>query len=106
MTWRGPQAAEGNETACQCAPPSLLVSSVVCLANVPGALGTTVTASPVEAVVKSIADSGRPAFYEADADHIIDRLVPMLKQNEVVAIFSNGGFDRIHEKLLARLKAL
>ncbi|MFL6584325.1 MAG: UDP-N-acetylmuramate:L-alanyl-gamma-D-glutamyl-meso-diaminopimelate ligase [Chthoniobacterales bacterium] len=59
-----------------------------------------------EAVVKSIADSGRPAFYEADADHIIDRLVPMLKQNEVVAIFSNGGFDRIHEKLLARLKAL
>src|SRR5437764_5003362 len=31
-----------------------------------------------EAVVKSIADSGRPAFYEADADHIVDRLVPML----------------------------
>jgi UDP-N-acetylmuramate: L-alanyl-gamma-D-glutamyl-meso-diaminopimelate ligase len=26
-----------------------------------------------EAVVKSIADSGRPAFYEPDADHIVDR---------------------------------
>ena len=54
MTWRGPQAAEGNETVCQCAPPSLVVSSVVCLANVPGALGTTVTASPVEAAIHDL----------------------------------------------------
>jgi UDP-N-acetylmuramate: L-alanyl-gamma-D-glutamyl-meso-diaminopimelate ligase len=59
-----------------------------------------------EAVVKAIADSGRPAFYERDADHIIDRLVPLLKENEVVAVFSNGGFDGIHEKLLARLDQL
>jgi UDP-N-acetylmuramate: L-alanyl-gamma-D-glutamyl-meso-diaminopimelate ligase len=57
-----------------------------------------------EAVVKSIADSGRPAFYEPDADHILDRLVPQLRENEVVAVFSNGGFDNIHEKLLARLR--
>jgi len=32
--------------------------------------------------------------------------VPKLKAKDVVAIFSNGGFDNIHEKLLARLKDL
>jgi UDP-N-acetylmuramate: L-alanyl-gamma-D-glutamyl-meso-diaminopimelate ligase len=57
-----------------------------------------------EAVVESIAASGRPAFYEPDAAHIIEKLVPLLKPGDVVAIFSNGGFDGIHGKLLERLK--
>ena len=57
-----------------------------------------------EALVNTIAESGRPAFYEAGADAIVDRIVPMLKPNEIVAVFSNGGFDNIHEKLLERLK--
>jgi UDP-N-acetylmuramate: L-alanyl-gamma-D-glutamyl-meso-diaminopimelate ligase len=58
-----------------------------------------------QAVIKSIADSGRPAFYEPDAAHIIEKLVPLLKTNDVVAIFSNGGFDGIHGKLLEKLKS-
>jgi UDP-N-acetylmuramate: L-alanyl-gamma-D-glutamyl-meso-diaminopimelate ligase len=58
-----------------------------------------------QAVIKSIADSGRPAFYEPDAAHIIAKMVPLLKANDVVAIFSNGGFDGIHGKLLERLAA-
>jgi UDP-N-acetylmuramate: L-alanyl-gamma-D-glutamyl-meso-diaminopimelate ligase len=58
-----------------------------------------------EAVMESIAASCRPAFYEPDAAHIIEKLVPLLKPNDVVAIFSNGGFDGIHEKLLNALKA-
>ncbi len=58
-----------------------------------------------EAVVDAIAKSGRPAFYEANADAIADRIVPMLKANDVVVVFSNGGFDNIHEKLLARLSS-
>jgi UDP-N-acetylmuramate: L-alanyl-gamma-D-glutamyl-meso-diaminopimelate ligase len=57
-----------------------------------------------EAVVKAIAESGRPAFYEPDVAHIIERLVPLLKAQDVVAIFSNGGFDGIHGKLLERLQ--
>ena len=57
-----------------------------------------------EGVVAAIAKSGRPAFYEKNAQAIIERLVPMVQQNDVVAIFSNGGFDCIHEKLLARLR--
>jgi UDP-N-acetylmuramate: L-alanyl-gamma-D-glutamyl-meso-diaminopimelate ligase len=57
-----------------------------------------------EAVVQSIADSGRPAFYEPDAAHIIAKLVPLLKPGDVVTVFSNGGFDGIHGKLLERLR--
>ena len=57
-----------------------------------------------EAVVASVAQSGRPAFYEANADAIVDRITPMLQRNDVVAVFSNGGFDNIHEKLLTRLR--
>jgi UDP-N-acetylmuramate: L-alanyl-gamma-D-glutamyl-meso-diaminopimelate ligase len=56
-----------------------------------------------QAVMKAIAESGRPAFYEPDAAHIIEKLVPLLKSKDVVAIFSNGGFDGIHGKLLERL---
>ncbi|MFZ3375868.1 MAG: Mur ligase family protein, partial [Chthoniobacterales bacterium] len=58
-----------------------------------------------EAVVDAIAAAGRPAFYEKNADAIVDRIVPMLQRNDIVAVFSNGGFDNIHEKLLARLSA-
>jgi UDP-N-acetylmuramate: L-alanyl-gamma-D-glutamyl-meso-diaminopimelate ligase len=58
-----------------------------------------------ERVVAAIAKAGRPAFYERNADAIVDRIVPMLRPNDVVAVFSNGGFDNIHEKLLARLKS-
>jgi len=58
-----------------------------------------------EAVVDAISEAGHPAFYEQNADAIVDRIVPMLQLKDVVAIFSNGGFDNIHEKLLARLHA-
>jgi len=57
-----------------------------------------------EAVVDLIAQSGRPAFYEKNADAIVDRITPMLQANDIVAVFSNGGFDNIHEKLLQKLK--
>ena len=58
------------------------------------------------AVVQAIADRGRPAFYEEGADAIVARIVPLLQPKDVVVVFSNGGFDNIHEKLLARLKDL
>jgi len=59
-----------------------------------------------EAVIAALAESGRPAFYELDAAHIVDRLVPLTRPNDIVAVFSNGGFDGIHEKILERLRAL
>ena len=57
-----------------------------------------------EAVVSEIAKDGRPAFYEKNADAIVDRIMPLLKKEDVVVVFSNGGFDNIHEKLLNKLK--
>jgi UDP-N-acetylmuramate: L-alanyl-gamma-D-glutamyl-meso-diaminopimelate ligase len=57
-----------------------------------------------EAIVSAIAKTGRPAFYEQNADAIVDRITPLLQPKDVVVVFSNGGFDNIHEKLLARLR--
>jgi len=57
-----------------------------------------------KAVMEAIAASGRPAFYEPDVAHIIERLLPLLEAKDVVAIFSNGGFEGIHEKLLTALR--
>src|SRR5207237_9225587 len=59
-----------------------------------------------EKVVAAIARNGRPAFYEQNADAIVERIVPMLRPKDVVVVFSNGGFDNIHEKLLVRLREL
>src|SRR5256885_4312370 len=58
-----------------------------------------------EEMVKEISSNGRPAFYEKNADAIVDRIVPLLQKQDVVVVFSNGGFDNIHEKLLRKLKA-
>lgn len=57
-----------------------------------------------EKVVSDIAASGNPAFYEPTADAIVDKLKPLVREGDVVVVFSNGGFDGIHQKLLDRLK--
>jgi UDP-N-acetylmuramate: L-alanyl-gamma-D-glutamyl-meso-diaminopimelate ligase len=59
-----------------------------------------------EELVKEISENGRPAFYEKNADAIIERILPLLKEKDVVVVFSNGGFDNIHEKLLTKLSNL
>src|SRR5947207_3738151 len=56
-------------------------------------------------IVAAIAKTSRPAFYEQNANAIVDRIFPMLRPKDVVVVFSNGGFDNIHEKLLTRLRA-
>ncbi len=54
-------------------------------------------------VVTDIAAQGKPAFYEPTADDIVERLRPLAGSGDLVAVFSNGGFDGIHQKLLDRL---
>ncbi len=56
-----------------------------------------------EKVVADIAATGIPAHYEPTADDIIEKLKPLVKSRDVVVVFSNGGFDGIHQKLLDRL---
>jgi len=57
-----------------------------------------------ERVVAAVAKTGRPAFYESNADAIVNRIVSMVQPKDVIVVFSNGGFDNIHEKLLIRLR--
>jgi len=57
-----------------------------------------------DSLVREIAARGRPALCLDGADAIVAHLAPILSEGDVVAVMSNGGFDRIHEKLLAALK--
>jgi len=56
-----------------------------------------------EQVVADIAATGKPAFYEPDVEQIISRVKGLAKPGDVIAVFSNGGFDNIHARLLAAL---
>ena len=47
--------------------------------------------------------SGRQAWHEKNVDAIIERVKPLVREGDVVVVFSNGGFDGIHQKLLDRL---
>ncbi len=56
-----------------------------------------------EVVVEAIRATGKPAFYEPGVGEIIARLKPLVQKPDVVVIFSNGGFDGIHARLLKEL---
>jgi len=58
------------------------------------------------ALASEIEHNGRPARLLADADAIVQTIAPELRSGDVVAIFSNGGFGGIYDKLPARLKQL
>lgn len=57
----------------------------------------------VDAIVDSIAATGKPAASFADAGAIIAHLTPLAKNGDVVVVLSNGGFEGIHGKLLSAL---
>ncbi|MGO9526400.1 MAG: glutamate ligase domain-containing protein, partial [Verrucomicrobiia bacterium] len=57
-----------------------------------------------DAIIARLRSHGKMAEYSPNADAIINRLVPNLHDRDVVAVFSNGKFDGIHEKLLTRLR--
>ena len=58
------------------------------------------------ALAAEIMQNGRPARLLADADAIVQTIAPELRDGDVVAILSNGGFGGIYEKLPARLREL
>ena len=55
-------------------------------------------------LVRDIEMQGKPAFSFPNADTIVEHLAPELKEGDVVAIMSNGGFGGIHDKVLDVLK--
>lgn len=54
-------------------------------------------------LVKDIELQGKSAFSFSDADAIVEHLTPEMKEGDVIAVMSNGGFGGIHDKLLAVL---
>jgi UDP-N-acetylmuramate: L-alanyl-gamma-D-glutamyl-meso-diaminopimelate ligase len=57
-------------------------------------------------VINEIQKRGKQARIFADADAIVNAIAPELRQRDVVAILSNGGFGGIYEKLPQRLRDL
>jgi UDP-N-acetylmuramate: L-alanyl-gamma-D-glutamyl-meso-diaminopimelate ligase len=57
-------------------------------------------------VVDEIQKRGKQARIFADADAIVNAIAPELRERDVVAILSNGGFGGIYEKLPQRLRGL
>jgi len=56
-----------------------------------------------EKLVLDLKARGKDARYFEDTEGIIDFLVKAAAPGDLVLIMSNGGFDNIHERLLARL---
>ncbi|HEX8161051.1 MAG TPA: UDP-N-acetylmuramate:L-alanyl-gamma-D-glutamyl-meso-diaminopimelate ligase [Pyrinomonadaceae bacterium] len=56
-------------------------------------------------LAEEIGAAGTPAHCIDDADSIVRHLAPVLRAGDTVAVMSNGGFDRIHDKLLDALRA-
>jgi UDP-N-acetylmuramate: L-alanyl-gamma-D-glutamyl-meso-diaminopimelate ligase len=56
-----------------------------------------------EKLMADIKASGKEAIYLPNADAIVAHLAQHALGGDVVIVFSNGGFDGIHAKLLARL---
>ena len=57
----------------------------------------------VDLLVASLAANGRYARHLADAQAIVEHMLPELRAGDVVAILSNGGFGGIYEELPRRL---
>jgi UDP-N-acetylmuramate: L-alanyl-gamma-D-glutamyl-meso-diaminopimelate ligase len=54
-------------------------------------------------LMTDIAAAGRAAAYLEDVEQIVRHVASEAVAGDVVCVFSNGGFDGIHKKLLARL---
>ena len=55
-------------------------------------------------LIEAISKQGKPAVALPDADQIVAHILPELREGDVVAVMSNGGFGGIHEKILEVLK--
>ncbi|MGV3772698.1 MAG: UDP-N-acetylmuramate:L-alanyl-gamma-D-glutamyl-meso-diaminopimelate ligase [Verrucomicrobiales bacterium] len=54
-------------------------------------------------LIDRLKQTGKPAWYLKDAEEIVGRLVPEVAANDVICVFSNGGFGGIHDLLLKRI---
>jgi UDP-N-acetylmuramate: L-alanyl-gamma-D-glutamyl-meso-diaminopimelate ligase len=57
-----------------------------------------------EQLVSDINEKGGKAYHFETPDRVLDYLVPELRENDLVLIMSNGGFDNIHARLIEMLE--
>ncbi|HEU4711484.1 MAG TPA: UDP-N-acetylmuramate:L-alanyl-gamma-D-glutamyl-meso-diaminopimelate ligase [Pyrinomonadaceae bacterium] len=55
-------------------------------------------------LIDAVSQQGKPALALPGADEIVTHILPELREGDVVAIMSNGGFGGIHEKILTALQ--
>jgi UDP-N-acetylmuramate: L-alanyl-gamma-D-glutamyl-meso-diaminopimelate ligase len=55
-------------------------------------------------LIDAISQQGKPALALSGADEIVTHILPELREGDVLAIMSNGGFGGIHEKILTALQ--
>jgi len=56
-------------------------------------------------IMEIVNTSGIQAFAVSNADELLEKGVPLLKEGDVVLIMSNGSFDGIHKKLADKLSS-
>lgn len=56
-------------------------------------------------LIEAISQQGKPALALPSVDEIVTHIMPQLREGDVVAIMSNGGFGGIHEKILTALQS-
>jgi len=78
--------------------------SIIAAVNAPEKVAPESRLNP-DLVAKAVIAAGRESYHEPATDTIIERLKERTKSGDVIIIFSNGGFDGIHGKLLERLDA-
>jgi UDP-N-acetylmuramate: L-alanyl-gamma-D-glutamyl-meso-diaminopimelate ligase len=59
----------------------------------------------VNRLINSMSEDGKDALTLENADVIVEHLRPSLRDGDVVAIMSNGGFGGIHDKILDTLRS-
>ena len=59
----------------------------------------------VEQVIADIKKKNIPAYFEENSDDIVAKLPSLLAPNDVVAVFSNGSFNGLIDKLITKLGA-
>ena len=55
-------------------------------------------------LIEDVRATGTPAWYFESVDEIVSHVASEAKPGDVVAVLSNGGFDGIHDKILAAIK--
>jgi UDP-N-acetylmuramate: L-alanyl-gamma-D-glutamyl-meso-diaminopimelate ligase len=76
--------------------------SVIAAVNDAGKVPEDLRLSP-EQVADAVKAAGRECYYEPNTESILQRLKERSRSGDVIVVFSNGGFDGIHDKLLAAL---